>query len=272
MKKVFANYDWDDNIMYMPTNIIYFAKDQKSAQFKEIPISTEMFAHTRLKVSKESCLVFYKINTEQQLQEVKTQENADIVLDVKDYEISDELGSFREFRDCEKNQWFINDLKKALANKAFGPSFQDFVDHCSNKDHAKYVTIITARGQSPKTIHEGLKYLKKLKIIKYLPKLENIFPVSYKGLNSKYIGTANNPSDSKKNVIFSILDKIEKKSKRCNKQYSFGFSDDDKKTFLVMEEALKTEIEKGRWKHLQLNLYFTGDKSKQRHILLEDSK
>lgn len=270
MKKVFANYDWDDNIMYMPTNIIYFAKDQ-SAQFKEIPISTEMFAHTRLKVSKESCLVFYK-KVDQSLQEVKSKDDADLVLDVKDYEISDELGSFREFRDCDKNQWFINDLKKALSNKAFGPSFNDFVEHCSDKEHVKYVTIITARGQSPKTIHEGLKYLKKIKVIKYLPKLENIFPVSYKGLNSKYVGTATNPSDSKKNVIFAILDKIELKSQKCSKKYSFGFSDDDKKTFLVMEESLKAEIANGRWKHLQLNLYFTGDKSKQRHVLLEDCK
>lgn len=270
MKKVFANYDWDDNIMYMPTNIIYFAKDQTS-EFKEIPISTEMFAHTRMKVSKESALVFYK-KVENQLVEVKNQNEATIVLDVKDYELSDDLGSFREFRDCEVNKWFIKDLEKALENKAFGPSFNDFVEHCSNKEYVKYVTIITARGQSPATIHEGLKLLKKRGIIKYLPKKSNIFPVSYKGLKSKFIGTANNPSDSKKNVIFSILDRIEKKAKSCPKKYSFGFSDDDKKTFNVMEESIKSELETGRWKHLQLNLYFTGNKDKQRHILLEDCK
>lgn len=270
MKKVFANYDWDDNIMYMPTNIIYFAKDSQ-AEYQEIPVSTESFAHTRQKVGTQSHILYYKkINGVLCEQFEKSDDSIEI--DVVNYEISDDKGSFREFRDCEVNKFFINDLEKALSKKAFGPSFNDFVEHCHDKEHAKYVTIITARGQSPETIYEGLKYLKKHKIIKYLPKKSNIFPVSYKGLKSKYVSSASNPSDAKKNVIFSILDKIEKKAKSCPKKYSFGFSDDDKKTFTVMEESLKQEISQGRWKHLQLNLYFTGNKEKQRHILLEDCK
>ena len=55
-KVVYANYDWDDNIIFMPTRIVFFSKKTNLPQ--EIEVSTELFAHVRSKVGTESCKLF----------------------------------------------------------------------------------------------------------------------------------------------------------------------------------------------------------------------
>jgi hypothetical protein len=271
MKRIFANYDWDDNILRMPTKIIYFNQN-KNSQLKEIPVSTELFAHTRLKVGKEDHFINYKESENGELEEC-SKEEATLTVNIKNFMIdSTNDASFRQFRDCQVNDYFLNDLKKAIKNNAFAPSWNDFVEHCSCPEAAEQVTIITARGQSPDGIYNGMVYMQSQGLIKFVPKKENIFPVSFKGLPKEFVGQADNPSDQKKNVLASILDRVEKSTKTCSRFHTVGFSDDDKKTFDVMASFLQEQVDKGRWKGFELNLYFTGKGKKERHILLKTEK
>lgn len=270
MRKIFANYDWDDNIIYMPTRIILFSKDP-NARFKEVAVSTETFAHTRSVIGLNSKSLMVKVKNSVVIDCPKG-ESADGEVDLLDYKIIDgDTGSFREFRDCSNN-YFLRDLKVAVEQNQFGASFKDFVEHCSTPELAENVTIITARGHAPETIHSGCVVLKELGLINYVPKVENIYPCSFKNHKSKLVASAANPSDAKKNILLSILDFINEKSKVDKSFYSFGFSDDDKKTMNLVEESLSQEILKGRWSNFEINLYFTGNKVKERKTLLSAVK
>lgn len=279
---VYANYDWDDNIIFMPTLIIYFAKDANNL-IQELGITTEGFAHTRSKVGVESHLMSFK-NIDGMFVQCATGEEGSIEIDIQDYQVvydKDEAKlteeerktydvfktSFREFRDHENKEcYFLKHLKMAIENKTFGPSFNDFVEHCSHKDSAKNVTIITARGQSPRTIHNGMKHLKKMGLIKHVPPFENVYPVSFKGnaLPAKYQASASSPQGAKLAVLIDILDHL---NLNCSGA-TFGFSDDDKKTFDFTENFIAEEIKKGRWSNVQINLYFTGTRAKERKVML----
>lgn len=263
---IYANYDWDDNIMYMPTRIIYFAKDS-SNPIKEIAVSTEGFAHSRSTVGvKNHVMNFVKEDNLYVQCDPKT--SGSVAIDLIDYHIvytNDE--SFREFRDHDTVDFFMNDLKKAIAEKKFGPSFADFQEHCSDALHAKNVKIITARGQSPSTIHKGLVYLKEQGYINFVPELSNIYPVSYKGpeLADEFKAAASSPQEAKMKVLAQVLDHMTQNHVGA----TFGFSDDDKKTFEYTETFIRNEVSKNRWSNIQINLYFTGNKIKERKIMLE---
>ena len=267
MKKiVYANYDWDDNAMFMPTRIVLFAKDKNSG-LKEIEVSTETFAHTRSKVGIESCKVF--ITQDNGVAVGSLNSPSLVAVDLLNYEVNndDATGSFKQFRDCA-NDYFMRDLKTALKNKTFGPSFKDLQEHCQTQELANNVRIITARGHNPTTLHKGLVYLKTVGLIKCVPPVENMFPCSFKGLNSKMVASAQNPSEAKKNILMSILDQIHTKALNDNNFHTFGFSDDDKKTMTLVEQALQAELKVGRWSNFEINLYFTGNKKKERQVLL----
>lgn len=263
--KIFANYDWDDNIIFMPTHIIFFAKDA-SNPIQELAVSTEGFAHTRSTVGVTShVLNFVKKDEIYVLCEAATPNS--IMVDIVNYQINyQDDASFREFRDHDTIDYFLNDLKIALKENKFGPSFQDFVEHCAHPESAKNVKIITARGQSPKTLHRGMKYLQENGYIKYVPDLANVFPVSYKGpeLSDEFKASASSPQEAKMKVLASVLDMINTHHIGA----TFGFSDDDKKTYDFTENFIRTEIEKNRWTNIEINLYFTGNKIKQRAKLL----
>lgn len=279
------NFDCDDNLLSLPTKIFYFNK-VKDSPITEIPISTEMFAVTRNKVGVEDYFLHYS-EVDGELVEASDSEFT-ISVNVKNFEVlydKDESKltveekesydinrtSFREFRDCSKNDYFLRDLKKAIKHNTFAPSWKDFVEACSEKETAENTTIITARGQSPETLHRGMKYLQEQGLIKYCPPVKNMFPVSYKGLPEEFVGQADNPSDAKRNIFATLLDQIELSS-RSGGNYSIGFSDDDKKTFDVMYNFLKKEVENGRWSNFEINLYFTGNKKKERFVLLEKNE
>ena len=261
---IFANYDWDDNIMYMPTKIIYFAKNPNTL-IKEIAVSTEGFAHSRSTVGvKNHVMNFVEDNG---LFVQSGDESNSVAIDLLDYQIiyADDQ-SFREFRDHDTEDYFMKDLKQALAENKFAPSFNDFVEHCNNEFSAKNVKIITARGQSPSTIHKGLVYLQTLGFIKFVPELKNIFPVSYRGseLADEFKASASSPQEAKMKVLATVLDKMNQDHAGA----TFGFSDDDKKTFDYTENFIKEEVSKNRWTNIEINLYFTGNKTKERKIML----
>ena len=112
-------FDWDDNIVHMPTEIILL--DDKG---REVGMGTEDFAKYRTMVGKED--FNYKGKT------------------IVDF-ASD---AFRNFR-TEGDKKFITDSMRAK----LGPAFDDFREAINN---GSIFSIITARGHNPKTIKEAI--------------------------------------------------------------------------------------------------------------------
>jgi hypothetical protein len=139
----------------------------------------------------------------------------------------------------------------------------DLVEALECPKTAQRVTIITARGQSPQTIYEAVKYLKETGVVKNLIPLENIYPVSYVNLPQEFKGTVFDPSESKKKVLEKMITNLSEQSAKA----SVGFSDDDKKTFVVIKEYFSSMKQQGKWPNVDIHLYFTGNKVKEKHSL-----
>ena len=112
-------FDWDDNLLFMPTSIILL-----SDKDNEVPMSTEDFAEHRQQIGKEP--FNYKGTT------------------IVDFAPN----PFRNFR-SEGDKRFV--LDSLLAQP--GPSWNDFVE-CING--GSIFAIITARGHNPKTLKEAV--------------------------------------------------------------------------------------------------------------------
>lgn len=108
------SFDWDDNIVFMPTNIImdYDTGDG----WLPTSIGTEAFSELRNDPR-------FKIRGD----------------------------SFDDFRNDDS---FMDDLKEALENESFAPSFPKFKKALI---YANPFSIITARGHSPSIFPEGIK-------------------------------------------------------------------------------------------------------------------
>jgi hypothetical protein len=112
-------FDWDDNLLFMPTSIILLSdKDD------EVPMSTEDFAEHRQQIGKEP--FNYK---------------GTVIVDFAP-------NPFRNFR-SEGDKRFV--LDSLLAQP--GPSWNDFVE-CING--GSIFAIITARGHNPKALREAV--------------------------------------------------------------------------------------------------------------------
>jgi len=112
-------FDWDDNLLFMPTSIILLSdKDD------EVPMSTEDFAEHRQQIGKEPFNY-----------------NGTAIVDFAP-------NPFRNFR-SEGDKRFV--LDSLLAQP--GPSWNDFVE-CING--GSIFAIITARGHNPKTLKEAV--------------------------------------------------------------------------------------------------------------------
>ena len=118
-------FDWDDNIVYMPTEIILLDNHDD-----EVGMSTHDFAKYRSEIGKNTFkyrgtnIVGYAQNP------------------------------FRQFRE-EGDENFLNDIMIAKR----GPAFNDFKEAINN---GSIFSIITARGHNPNTLKEGVKkYIKK---------------------------------------------------------------------------------------------------------------
>ncbi len=112
-------FDWDDNIMFMPTSIIVLSENDD-----EVPMSTEDFAEHRHQIGKEP--FSYKGTT------------------VVDFAPD----PFRNFG-VKGDKRFVLDAMVA----SVGPSWNDFVE-CING--GSIFAIITARGHNPNTLKEGV--------------------------------------------------------------------------------------------------------------------
>jgi len=238
-------FDWDDNIVHMPTEIVLV--DDKG---EEIGMSTSDFAEYRSKIGKGD-------------------------FDYKGKKIKGFApNAFRNFR-VEGDKKFIKDSMSAM----LGPAFDDFKEAINN---GSIFSIITARGHKPDTIKQAIhnyistgfggidkeqliKNLKKYRnfvgenemdeddLIKTYLSLNKYYPVSYGNESA-----ATSPEELKVMAMQDFVRYIREMAAVLNKKaylkkgvsnrflptkHIIGFSDDDLKNVEVMKKAFKDKPE-----------------------------
>jgi hypothetical protein len=234
-------FDWDDNLMYMPTKIMLM-----DSEGNEIGMGTEDFAEHRVDVGKKD--FEYKGKTI-----VGFAENP-----------------FRNFSDAGNKKFIIDSL---LAKP--GPAWDDFVE-CVNG--GSIFSIITARGHSPETLKQsienlieiGYKGLSKKELVRNLKKYREIAGEDelsdselveyYMSMNKYYpvtygAGSAQNPEQGKVDAIKEFQRYVMSMSKKLGQTPylkndvsnkfvpTIGFSDDDLRNLEKMKSALKDDPE-----------------------------
>ncbi len=234
-------FDWDDNIVHMPTKIIL-----KDSDGEEVGMSTEDFAEYRHIVGKEDF-----------------EYNGHKIVGFGD-------NPFRNFR-TEGDKDFLIDSMQAKK----GPAFDDFREAINN---GSIFAIITARGHNPETLKQSVyNYIvndfggiSKDELIKNLKKYRNFTgeeDLSDKELIDLYLDLnkyhpvsfgdesgATNPEEAKVRAMNDFVDYIKNMAALLNKRAwlkndignkftpskpSIGFSDDDPRNVEVMRKAFK---------------------------------
>jgi hypothetical protein len=233
-------FDWDDNLMYMPTKIIL--RDEEG---NEVPMSTEDFAEHRHQIGKEE-------------------------FDYNGYKIVGYADQpYRNFREGGDKQFKIDAMKAKT-----GPAWSDFVEAINN---GSIFSIITARGHNPNTLkdaiynlivsdHQGinkellLKNLRKyrdisgmedksdVELIKDYLEMNKYYPVSFLDPTG-----AGNPEQLKVDAMREFISYVKSQAKELGKKLylkndvsnnfvpSIGFSDDDIRNVETMKKHFENE-------------------------------
>jgi hypothetical protein len=267
-------FDWDDNILHMPTTILM---DQKVGD-KWLPV------------------------------EVSTAEFAKVRNDKENYRLRNDnpTEAFSQFRDTgpRGKSAFLEDVKKALSSNQKGPVWNNFITCLSD---GAIFAIVTARGHEPETIKEAVefvidnhlsedeKFLMYSNCLKHaylfsdrevdsydrIPKGQisktpliqswlsscNFYGVSSDSFAQEFgSASASNPEKAKELALDKFVDKCNDFAMKIGaKSVSIGFSDDDPKNvehvrvFFKEKSALSSELSHT----MKLNLYKTTDRTKQ---------
>ena len=241
-------FDWDDNLMYMPTKI--YLRDEEG---ESVGMSTEDFAEYRTEIGKEPF----------------------------EYEGHTIVGfdddAFRDFR-VTGDKKFISDSMRAPT----GPAWDDFVEAVNN---GSIFAIITARGHTPSVLKNAVYNLIKRnkhglserELVKNLRKYREISDeeeLSDDELVRTYLemckyhpvsfgeGSAANPEQLKVTAMSEFMryvkdlaQKLQEKAYLKNKISNYfepyiGFSDDDLKNVQTMKKHFDDES--------GLDIYHTG--------------
>ncbi len=119
-------FDWDDNILFMPT-VIHMQK-KEGDEWIPTDVSTSEFSIIRSDVENWR------------------------------YPNNDPEEAFSDFRDYGPNGpgIFLKDTKKAINSGKFGPSWGDFIECLTN---GAIFAIITARGHEPETMKGAIEWI-----------------------------------------------------------------------------------------------------------------
>jgi len=251
-------FDWDDNILHMPTKILMDKKNEDT--WVPIEVSTSKFAEIRG--------------------------------DSENYRIrnNNPAEAFSEFRDngSRGDVAFLEDVKKALKAEQFGPSWNAFIK-CLTE--GALFAIITARGHESQSIRRGVEFVvdqvltrmpsihpnyslademyQQLKKYRYLfstntdeeqyqlkgmPSQDPLvkkyldscgyFGVSSDGFAKEFgQASASNPEVAKELALDSFVEKCNEYGGRIGaKSVSVGFSDDDPKNVEHVEKYFKEKL------------------------------
>lgn len=241
-------FDWDDNLMYMPTKI--YLKDEDG---KRVGMSTEDFAEYRTEIGKEPF----------------------------EYEGHTIVGfdddAFEDFR-VPGDQAFIKDAMRAET----GPAWSDFVEAVNN---GSIFAIITARGHTPSVLKNAIyNLIKKNKhglsekeLVKNLKKYRDLADEdelsddemvrTYLDMNKYHPvsfgeGSAANPEELKVKAMSDFMSYVQRLSNQLqekafmkNKISNYfvpyiGFSDDDLRNVQAMKKHFDDKS--------GLDIYHTG--------------
>lgn len=242
-------FDWDDNILHMPTEIILL--DNEGG---EVGMSTVDFAEYRSLVGKEE--FDYNGHTI-----VSFAEN-----------------SFRNFRDDSDKEIFVKDVEKALLDESLkAKSWNDFIECLTT---GALFSIITARGHEPEPMRKGVELVinrlsndDRRKMIEHLKMYKHHFNqevnIDENKLISDYLdncefigvsapsrgGSPENPEKAKEDAFWGFVKKCDNLAKELEDKFNesgsdkwkviakIGFSDDDSKNYKHMDEAAKRVID-----------------------------
>jgi hypothetical protein len=242
---LFYAFDFDDNILNMPTEIMVQTKDGG-----EIGMSTSDFAIHRSKLGKEE--FEYK---------------GDTIVGL-DYSTA-----FRNFRDEVDPEIFKKDVSKALKLGSFGPAWHDFIECLTN---GSIFAIITARGHEPEGMRKGVEFIidnltqdEKSKMHDSLLMFIQLFGAERGSENSQeslssfsksdlvqdYLdlchfvgvsapsrgGSPANPEAAKEDALKDFVRDVNGYASKINYNAKVGFSDDDPGNVRHMTQALSSE-------------------------------
>jgi hypothetical protein len=256
-KKRAYSFDWDDNILMMPTRI-HLDYNIEGLIWVPITVSTEQFRSIR-----------HKLGTEFRY-------------------LNDDVGdAFKDFRDYDA---FLKDVEQALSYRQFGPSFNKFKEALiSGSDFS----IITARSNPPQAIKDGIKLiirksfnyreqeemeknLNGLTIDEYL-NLQDYHPVSSQEFLNKWgldIDSAN-PEEGKRIAFEDFVDRVvdQVSSYQDNEEFegiSIGFSDDDISNIEIVEKLIEEKL-KQKYPEIRFLVYDTSDPQnpKKKRIIIK---
>ncbi len=249
-------FDWDDNVVYMPTPLYIFPKSGHVFEREfYLEVSSDIFSILRDPIRAEE-------------------------FGYSNYELNNEKGSFIRFSDDPQGSenFFLKDLlslypqnKKGLKFWQ-GPKWEDFVLALGSESSAEKVGIITSRKQSPETIFEGLKYFHEVGLIQYLPKLENIWAVGNPFFSERMIQTfgygtdlsgedPHNAAENKARLVRALLDRYFEFAICNGHTIIWKFSDDDKKNVISVAHALNQRKDSDFWKIFNIKIEYTGSET-----------
>lgn len=255
-KKRAYSFDWDDNILFMPTKI--HLEKKVDTEWIPVLVGTEEFREIRDKIGKD-----YR------------------------YGKNDLYYAFKDFREYDA---FIRDTKEALRKKSFGPSFGKFKEALL---YGNDFSIITARGNPPKAIKDGIKLIidtlftneeKKMmesnlygtSIEQYL-NLQDYYPVTSDEFIEEFDTdvSVKSPEVGKMIALKTFVDRVVSavKEMKDNPKYtgmSIGFSDDDLGNIESAEKYIEEELKK-LYPEVKFLVYDTSDPSnpKKKRIIIK---
>lgn len=238
---LFYSFDWDDNILKMPTEIMVISSDGV-----EVGMNTSDFAIYRSKIGKE------------------------------DFDYNGHLITgfaeepFRNFRDANDPDIFKKDVAKAIEMGSYGPAWHDFIECLTN---GSVFSIITARGHEADAMRRGVEYIidnfnedDKNKMYDSLLMFLHLFSKSQPTDNesidkfskielvSKYLdmcqfvgvsapsrgGSPDNPEAAKEEALRIFITDVNNYARKIGYSAKVGFSDDDPGNVRHMTKALSS--------------------------------
>jgi hypothetical protein len=266
-------FDWDDNILFMPTKI---KMDKKTnGGWEPVDVSTEEFAQVRTSPD-------YRLRN------------------------NDPIVAFEDFRLTDS---FLRDAEQAIRGKKYAPSFEKFKEALIYGNH---FAINTARGHKPEALRDGVKMFidmvlspeeKKTMVSNirkemskeqffdkardlndeqildlYVHEFGEYYPVSSEEFGERFglevSGGAANPEHAKKVAIEHFTDKVLRNVKKLvdsghYTKVSVGFSDDDLRNVRASEEFIEDEL-RHMYPEIHFVVYDTSEGGKRKLVIEKD--